>query len=412
MRYSHLFGKTSKSTPADADSVNAKLLTQGGFINKQMAGVYNYLPLGLRVLTKIQNIIREELNKAGANEVLMPALTSLENYQITGRDSMDVLFHLDMESGGKAVLNPTHEEIVTPLVKNYTFSYRDLPLAVYQIQNKFRNEPRAKSGLLRGREFNMKDLYSFHTSAEDLSAYYNRMIEVYFAIYSRMGLKERTLLTYASGGAFSRYSHEFQTVCDIGEDTIYVCEKCNVAVNKEIIDEHAFCPSCNSVDLVEKKAIEVGNIFKLGKRFTTAFKFTVQDAEGKEAELEMGCYGMGPSRIMGTLVEVFHDEKGMLWPEAVAPFKVHLVGLGPDETAVAEAEKLYTSLLSNGTEVLFDDRSNVSPGEKFGDADLIGAPIRLVVSKKSLAQGGVEVKRRSETTSSIVPINEVLHLVR
>lgn len=405
MRYSQFFGKTSKTIAADADSVNAKFLTQGGFIVKQMAGVYNYLPLGLRVLTKIQNIIRKEMNAAGANEILMPALTQEENYETTGRNTLDILFHLKGHGDSSLVLNQSHEEVVTPLVKTYTFSYRDLPVAVYQIQNKFRNEPRAKSGLLRGREFNMKDLYSFHAKEADLNAFYERMTEAYFKIYERLGLK--TVLTYASGGSFSRYSHEFQVLADIGEDTIFLCQKCHTAVNKEIIEEQTSCPNCLNVDLVERRAIEVGNIFKLQTRFTDAFKFTYQDAEGKKQPVLMGCYGLGPSRVMGAVVEIFHDDKGIMWPESVTPFQVHVVALNGDGVSEA-AEKLYKELLAGNVEVLYDDRANVSAGEKFADSDLIGIPIRLVVSKKTLADNSVEIKKRSEPKAQLVPADKAL----
>ncbi len=411
MRYSHLFGKTSKTAPADAESRNAELLTQGGFISKQMAGVYNYLPLGLKVLTKIQNIIREELSLIGAQEILMPAMTQEESYVTTGRNTMDVLFHMLGQGDSKLVLNPTHEEIVTPLVQRYTFSYHDLPIAVYQIQNKFRNEARAKSGLLRGREFNMKDLYSFHTSNEDLDIYYEKVQTAYSKIYQRLGIGERTLLTYASGGDFSKYSHEYQTISEIGEDTIHVCEKCQIAVNQEIIAEQATCPQCSNAELTPKKAIEVGNIFKLHQRFTTAFEFTFQDDKGEVKPIEMGCYGIGPSRIMGTLVEVFNDEKGICWPKAVAPYQVHMTVLGPDEAVFAAGEKIYQELLEKGIEVLLDDRADVSAGAKFADADLIGIPLRIVVSKKTLAQNAVEVKKRTEKEASFVSLQEAVEKI-
>jgi prolyl-tRNA synthetase len=413
MRYSQLFGKTSKSVPADAESINAKLLTQGGFINKQMAGVYNFLPLGLKVLGNIQNIIREEMNAIGGQEILMPALTQEESYIKTGRNDMDVLFHLTGQGESKLVLNPTHEEVVTPLIQSYSFSYRDLPVFVYQLQNKFRNEARAKSGLLRGREFSMKDLYSFHTTTEDLDAFYEKAIEAYFKIYDRVGLgANRTVLTYASGGAFSKYSHEFQTISPVGEDTIYLCKKCNQAVNKEIIADQSSCPNCGNVDLIETKSIEVGNIFKLHTKFSSAFKFTVKDSSGKENVVEMGCYGIGPSRLMGTIVEIYNDEKGIIWPESVAPYQVHLVLLAGDEAAKKEAEDLYIDLQKRGVDVLFDDRENATAGEKFNDADLIGLPLRIVVSKKSLALGGVEIKKRSEQKASIIQISELKQFLK
>ena len=408
MYYSKLFGKTSKSVSADEESINAQYLIRGGFVNKQMAGVYNYLPLGLRVLNKIQNIIREEMTAIGGNEILMPTLTQEESYKTTGRDTMDVLFHTEGPGGAKYVLNPTHEEVVTPLVQKYTFSYNDLPLAVFQIQNKYRNEPRAKSGILRGREFNMKDLYSFHASEESLNEFYEVAQKAYHKVYARLGLGDLTVLTYASGGAFSRYSHEFQTLCDVGEDTVYLCEKCRIGINKEIIADQTSCPQCGNVDLVEKKGIEVGNIFKLGTRFTDAFGFKFLDANGKEQAIPMGCYGIGPSRVMGTLVEVFHDDKGMIWPETVAPFKYHLVALGKEDETYAEAEKIYKNLTSAGAEVLFDDRRDVTAGVKFADADLIGLPIRLVVSKKTLAENSVEWKGRTDSEAKLVKISDLI----
>ncbi|TAN33406.1 prolyl-tRNA synthetase [Patescibacteria group bacterium] len=408
MRYSQLFGKTSKTAPADADSVNAQLLTKGGFIAKQMAGVYNYLPLGLRVLTKIQNIIREEMNAIGGNEILMPALTLEESYKETGRDVVlaDILFKSEGRDGSKMVLNPTCEEVITPLVKKFVFSHRDLPLAVYQIQNKFRNEPRAKSGLLRGREFNMKDLYSFHKDENDLNEYYEKAKQAYFNIYNRVGLGDITVLTYASGGAFSKYSHEFQTLTDIGEDTIYLCEKCKVAVNKEIIDEQKACPSCGNKKLIEQKAVEVGNIFKLRTKFSDAFSFYYADENGKQKIVEMGTYGIGPSRLMGALVEVFHDDKGIIWPEAVAPYQYHLLTIGKEAEAAKAGEKLYADLLKKDTEVLYDDR-DASPGAKLADADLLGIPTRLVISKKTLEKNSVEVKKRNEKEAKLVALSVI-----
>ncbi len=409
MRYSRIFAKTTKSAPADADSKNAELLTKGGFINKQMAGVYNYLPLGLRVLTKIQNIIREEMNALGANEVLMPTLTQEENYAISGQDAIDILFHLTGHGGSKLVINQSHENVITPLVKTYAFSYRDLPLAVYQIQNKFRNEPRAKSGLLRGREFNMKDLYSFHATETDFKKYYETVQTAYFKVYERLGLGDRVVLTYASGGVFSRYSHEFQALCEIGEDTVYLCSKCRVAVNKEIIDEHNFCPTCQNPNLTPVKAIEVGNIFDLKTRFTDAFKFKYADESGALQPILMGCYGIGVSRLMGTLVEIFNDDKGIIWPRSVAPYALHLVAVGSDEAVLREAEQLYQQLLGSKIEVLYDDRSNASAGEKFADADLLGLPLRVVISKRTLEKGVAEFKERSASEAELIPLQNVRH---
>lgn len=413
MKLSQLFTKTSKTLTADADSINAKLLTQAGFITKQMAGVYSFLPLGLRVLNKIENIIREEMNKVGGNEILMPALTLEENYEVTGRnETMDDVFFRTLGAGdSKMVLNPTHEEIITPLVQKFVFSYQDLPACVYQIQTKFRNEARAKSGLLRGREFRMKDMYSFHVDEKDLDTYYEEVIKAYFNVYDRVGLGNgQTILTYASGGSFCKYSHEYQAIVEAGEDTIYVCEKCAVAINKEIISEQDSCPVCGSKKLIEKKATEVGNIFKLKDKYTKPFGFYFQDETGAKQLVQMGCYGLGPSRVMGTIVEVCHDDKGIIWPENIAPYKIHLMSLGKEEESKVEAEKIYNELLKSGVEILYDDRISASAGEKLADADLIGLPYRIVVSKKTLEKGGVEIKARNSDDIKIVKAEELIKI--
>lgn len=412
MRYSQLFGKTSKSIPSDADSVNARLLTQGGFIQKEISGVYNYLPLGLRVLTKIQNIIREEMDKIGGQEILMPALTQEESWVTTGRHTMDVLFHLKGQGGTNLVLNPTHEEVVTPLAQKYIFSYRDLPFYVYQIQNKFRNEARAKSGLLRGREFNMKDLYSFHTDEEDLNQYYEIVKHAYFEIYKRLGIGDITVLTFASGGSFSQYSHEFQTLCESGEDTIYLCEKCQLAINKEIIDIQKTCPKCGNDNLKTVKAIEVGNIFKLRTKYSKSFNFYYSDKNGQEKIVEMGCYGLGPSRTMGAIVESCHDNKGIIWPANIAPYQIHLIGLDlHDEKIKLQSVDIYQKLIEKNIEVLYDDRLDVTAGIKFADADLIGTPARLVLSKRSLENGGIEIKKRNEEKSEIISLDSIFEKI-
>ncbi|MFC1730937.1 aminoacyl--tRNA ligase-related protein [candidate division KSB1 bacterium] len=413
MKYSKLFSKTSKGIPHDADSANSKFLVQGGFVHREAAGVYSYLPLGLKVLRNIEQIIREEMEAVGGQEINMSVLHPKENWMKTGRwDTLDILFRLKGAGEKDFALGPTHEEIVTPLVKDYVFSYKDLPTAVFQIQTKFRNEPRAKSGVLRGREFLMKDLYSFHTSQEDLDDYYDEVKKAYFKIFERLGFDTKvTYITYASGGAFSKYSHEYQVLSDVGEDTIYCCEKCKVAVNREIIDDQDTCPECDSKDLVEKKGIEVGNIFKLGTKFSDAFKFRYADDKGALQPIPMGCYGIGLSRIMGSIVEIFNDDKGILWPKSVTPYQVHLVILGDDEKVTKEADKLYAELRDNGISVLFDDR-DVRAGEKFNDSDLIGLPLRLVVSSRTLEKDGVEWKERSKSDADAIGLNDVLQKVK
>jgi prolyl-tRNA synthetase len=408
MRYSKLFSKTSKTVPHDADSANARLLTQGGFIHQEVAGVYTFLPKGLKVLRKIEDIIRKEMQNVGGHEILMPALTPKSVWEKTDRwANFDALFRFEGMGGKEYALGATHEEIVTPLAQEYTFSYKDLPYAVFQIQNKFRNEPRAKSGLLRGREFSMKDLYSFHANQEDLDRYYEELKEAYLRIFEQLGFDPAiTYTTYASGGAFSKFSHEFQVLHEVGEDTIYTCEKCQLAINKEIIDEQNTCPECGNKDLKEKKGIEVGNIFKLGTRFSEAFGLKFADETGKQNPVIMGCYGIGPSRIMGSLVEVFNDENGIIWPKNLAPYQVHMVSLGKDEAVIKAADKLYEDLLKVGIDVLYDDR-DLGAGAKLADADLIGIPLRLVVSNRTLETNSAEWKERDKKEAENIKLTDI-----
>ena len=384
MLYSELVGKTNK-TAKQFESINATLLQKGGYIRPLMSGVYSYLTLGLLVLRKIEQIVREEMSAVGGQEILMPVLHPKENWEATGRwDTMDCLFKIKGSGGADIALGPTHEEIVTPLVQAYVLSYHDLPRAVFQIQTKFRNEARSKSGLLRGREFLMKDMYSFHSDEADLDQYYAKVEKAYEKIWNRLGLGDKTLKTYASGGAFSKFSHEYQTLSENGEDIIFICKKCNVAVNKEIFGEQNACLQCGNKDLLEKKAIEVGNIFKLKTRFSESFQFTYVDRGQSKKSVYMGCYGIGISRLMGVLVELFNDGKAIYWPKEVAPFDIHLIGLNQeDDTVCGNASALYNKLRAEGKSVLFDDRVNISAGEKFADADLIGIPTRLIISKRT-----------------------------
>lgn len=396
MKQSRLFTKTRKEAPADEVAKNAQLLIRAGYINKEMAGVYSYLPLGLRVLNNIATIIREEMNAVGGHEMLMPSFHPRENWEKTGRwDTMDDLYKVSDASGREVALGPTHEEVVVPLAKQFISSYKDLPFSAYQIQNKFRMEMRAKSGILRGREFLMKDLYSFHVDEADLDAYYDTVKDAYKRIFERVGIGGKTYLTFASGGSFSKYSHEFQAVTDAGEDLIYIDEEKGVAVNKEVLNDEVLSDlGLAREKLVEKKAIEVGNIFKLMTKFSEPFSLTYKDAEGKSIPVIMGCYGIGLGRLMGTIVEVLGDEKGIVWPEAVSPYRVHLVELSGNDTELKdEADGLYNTFKENGVEVLYDDR-DVRAGEKFADSDLLGLPYRVVVSKKTKEEGKFEVVER------------------
>jgi len=404
MKLSHLFTRTTKEIPKDEISLNAQILIRAGFIDKLGAGIYSYLPLGLIVLNKIVQIVKEEMNLIGGQEILLPALNPSEYWEITGRyNTFDALFKIEGNDLKKYALGATHEEIVTPLVKKFIFSYQDLPFSVYQVQTKFRNEKRAKAGLIRGREFLMKDMYSFHDSSDDLDKYYEEVKEAYFKIYKRLGLEKITYLTYASGGAFSQYSHEFQTLTESGEDHVYICEHCGIAINHEIIDSQSTCPICGNNDLLPKKGVEVGNIFKLGNRFSKPFGLIYVDKEGGQKDVVMGCYGFGPSRVMGTIAEIFNDEKGLIWPETIAPFKIHLISLRQNDAS----EEIYKKLLDSGIEVLYDDR-DLSAGQKFYDADLIGCPYRLVIGKKFVENGQLEIKKRSSETVSYISLNQLI----
>lgn len=396
MLQSELFSKTSRTVSEEETAKNAALLLRAGFVNRLMAGVYTMLPLGLRSLRNIEKIIREEMNAAGGQEIVMPVLHPRAHWETTGRwDTMDNLFRLKSSEGKDLALGPTHEEIITPLAQHFIQSYRDLPVYVYQIQTKFRDEARAKSGVLRGREFLMKDLYSFHTSPEDLERYYAVMLESYKKVFSRMGL--HALVVRASGGTFSKYSHEFQVVTPAGEDIIFHCA-CGFAVNKEIaeVGEGDACPDCGK-KVTMSKSIEVGNIFQLNTKFSEPCKLTYATESGEQKIVYMGCYGIGLTRLLGTIVEVMSDDKGMIWPESVSPYQFHVVSLfGKDEAenakVVATSKELYESLKGDA---LWDDRADVGAGEKFADSDLIGIPYRIVVSAKTIAASMHEVKHRA-----------------
>ncbi len=408
MKYSALFPKTLKQVPSGSGSINHELLIRAGFIHQEMAGVYTYLPLGQKVLSKITNIVREEMDKIGGQELLMPSMHPGENWKKTGRfESFDVLYKFKGANDQDVVLGPTHEEIIYPLLAEFLKSYKDLPIYLYQIQTKFRNELRPKAGLLRGREFLMKDLYSFHASDEDRDQYYQIVKKAYFKIFERIGLP--VLETKAAGGTFSDWSEEFQTLTPSGEDTVFVCPDCKIAINKEVYDDSGKCSSCGK-DLKEEKSIEVGNIFPLKRLYAETFGVTFQDKGGEQKVISAGCYGLGISRTMGAIVEVFHDDKGVIWPENVSPFKVYLVGLDlEDKKVMGEAEKIYKLLQAENVEVLFDDRLNVSPGEKFADCDLIGIPFRVVISKKT--ENKLETKKRSEKETEFLTFEELVKKV-
>lgn len=411
MKQSQLFTKTRKEAPSDEVAKNAQLLIKAGFIYKEMAGVYAYLPLGLKVLNNIMSVIREEMNKIGGQEITLTALQQRETWEPTNQwddAEVDIWFKTKLKNDTELGLAVTHEPALTKVMKDFVRSYRDLPAYPYQFQTKFRNELRAKSGIMRCREFIMKDLYSFSKNKDDHDAFYEKAKQAYITIYDRLGLGDSTYLTYASGGMFSKFSHEFQTITDAGEDIIYVHEGKKIAVNKEVYTDEMLAElGIDKSDMIEKKAVEVGNIFTLGTRFSDALELTFDNESGEKESVFMGSYGIGPGRVMGTIVETLSDEKGMIWPESIAPFAVHLIQIG---NVSDQALKLYEDLKQKGLEVLLDDR-DASAGSKFADADLIGIPHRVVISEKSLEKGGLEYKKRNESDSKIITEGELFGIL-
>lgn len=404
MRLSESFAKPLRERPADVDSVNAAYLIQGGFIDQLGAGIYNLLPLGWRVYRKVENIVREEMDALGAQELNLAALHPPAPWKASGRwddpDVREVMYQFTDQHGKEYGLGWTHEEIVAEIGKRHIGSYRDLPLAVYQIQVKFRNEPRAKSGVLRGREFMMKDLYSFHANDQDRDRFYEKVKDAYAKVYQRLGLDAWQV--EASGGAFSKYSHEFQVFCDAGEDTVHYTEDRKFAQNDEIFD-----PKEAPKGTKKASAIEVGNIFKLGTKFTEAAGVSFLGEDGARRTPTMCSYGIGPTRCIGAIVETSHDGKGIIWPDSVAPFAVHLVALGGDDAVKQAAEKLYADLVASDVEVLYDDRDE-SAGVKFNDADLLGIPTRITISRKTLEKNAVERKPRDGSETELLPLKDAV----
>ncbi len=411
-RQSQLFTKTQKQAPADEVAKNAELLIRGGFIHKEMAGVYSYLPLGLKVIKKIENIIREEMNMVGGIEMKTSMMQNKEIWEKSGRwsdDLVDNWFKTKLKNGTEVGLSWTNEEAHANILKQYISSYKDLPVYTYDFKEIFRNETRSKSGIMRGREFYWKALYSFSKNEEEHNQFYEKIKQSYQNVFKRVGIGHITYLTFASGGSFSKFSHEFQTITGAGEDTIYVDESKGIAINKEVYnDEVIESLGLKKEELVENRAIEVGNIFSLGTRFSEPFELKYKDEKGGENLVLMGSYGIGLGRLMGTIVEVLSDDRGIIWPESVAPFRVHLVLLGNSDEVKSRAENLYKLLNEKNIEVLFDDRTDVTAGEKFADSDLIGIPNRFVISERSIKEGGVEVKTRIEEKGRIVTEEELL----
>lgn len=414
MLYSKLLGKTRKEVPAEEVSKNAQLLIKAGYVYKEMAGVYAYLPLGLRVLEKIKQIVREEMNNIDGQELIMATLQKKDLWEITDRwddEKVDVWFKSKLKSGTEVGFGWSHEEPITEMLKQYIESYRDLPVFVYQFQNKLRNELRAKSGIMRGREFVMKDMYSFCTSEKQHQDFYNSSIDAYMKVFKRAGIGDDTYLTFASGGAFTEFSHEFQTITDAGEDTIYISSEKNMAVNQEVLNEKTLQHlSLDKNDLVEQKAAEVGNIFYFGTVKTDKLGLNYTNEEGQQSSVYLGSYGIGITRLMGVIVEKLADDRGIIWPESIAPYKVHLVGLNLDNEQVEKnAYSVYEALLNKGVEVLFDDRVDTRAGQKFADSDLIGCPYRVVVSAKTGEQ--LEVKKRTQDSAQLIDLDKLVNLL-
>lgn len=411
MRQSLLFTKTRKDAPKDEVSKNAQLLIRAGYIHKEMAGVYSFLPLGLRVLNKICNIIREEMNAIDGQEIFLTSLQDKNVWESSGRwsdDIVDIWFKTKLKNDTELGLAFTHEEVLTKLMTEYLRSFRDLPVYVYQIQNKFRNETRAKSGVMRGREFLMKDLYSFSRNENEHNEFYEKAKLAYMKVFEKVGLGNITYITFASGGTFSKYSHEFQTITDVGEDIVYIHEGKKIAINKEVLNDEVLNDlKIKKEELIEKKSVEVGNIFSLGTKFSDVYDLNYVNDKGEKAPIIMGSYGIGPGRVMGVIAEILSDENGLVWPESISPFKYHLISIDDKEGKVREhALKLYNSLTSKGIEVLWDDR-DTRVGEKFADSDLIGISTRMIISEKTLEQESVEIKDRKTGNTQMIKISSL-----
>lgn len=406
MRLSKLFTKTQKTTPAGEVSANAKLLIQAGYIHKEMAGVYAYMPLGLKVVEKIKQVVREEMEAIDSQELIMTNLQRPEVWKQTDRwddKNVDVWFKTKLQDGNELGLAWSHEEPILDLMRHHVHSYKDLPASVYQFQTKLRNELRAKSGIMRGREFVMKDMYSLHATQADMDEYYEKAIEAYKKIYERLGIGDETFVTFASGGAFTKFSHEFQTICSAGEDTLFVNKEKTIAVNEEVLDDATKEIGVDKKTLKPVVTAEVGNIFKFGTEKSEKMNVVFTDKDGKQKPVYLASYGVGVTRVMGVIVEKFADDNGLVWPKEVAPFDVHLALLGDEQRKHAEA--VYEELMSKGISVLFDDR-DISVGQKLGDADMLGMPVRLVIGNKTGDK--VEYKERTQQKTELLALEQVL----
>jgi prolyl-tRNA synthetase len=412
MRVSKLFTKTLKNAPSDEVSKNAQLLIRAGFVYKEMAGAYAYLPLGIRVVEKIKQIVREEMDAIDSNELIMTSLQRKEIWDKTGRwsdETVDIWFKTRLKDDTEVGLGWSHEEPIVEMMKQYVQSYKDLPSSLYQFQTKMRNEKRAKSGIMRGREFVMKDMYSFHATAEDLAAYYDKAIEAYKRVYERLGIGDDTYVTFASGGAFTKFSHEFQTICDAGEDVIYLHREKNIAVNEEVIDEAVKELGIVREEFEKVKTAETGNIFNFGTQKTDELGLYYTAEDGTQKSLHIGSYGIGITRAMGVIAEKLSDDKGLVWPKAIAPYAVYLVSIG--EKGKAKADLVYDELIQAGVEVLYDDRDE-RPGAKFADAELLGIPMRLTISDRLVEAGNVELTHRKDGETLVIALTDAIETLK
>lgn len=414
MKRTNLFTKTTKTAPADETSLNASLLIRAGYVHKEMAGVYAYLPLGLRTLEKIKTIIRKEMNAIGGEELLMTNLQPTDVWRSTGRwndDTVDIWFKTQLKNDEPLGLAWSHEEPILKMLSEYVYSYKDLPVSVYQFQTKLRNELRAKSGIMRGREFLMKDMYSVHADKADLERFYNQVIEAYQRIYDSLGIGKNTFVTFASGGAFTKFSHEFQTICEAGEDWLYLDRSNNIAVNEEVLESAAKDLRLDKNKLEKVRSAEVGNIFNFGTDKARQMGINFQTKDNQSQPLYYGSYGIGVTRVMGVIAELFADDKGLVWPDSVAPFKVSLVTIGCDEAVLSAAQRVIEILEKSDIDVLWDDR-DVRPGEKFADSDLIGLPHRIVISPKTVEAGIIEYKARNQSESKLIDLEQLIDILK
>ena len=413
MKQSQLFTKTQREAGGDDTSAGTRLLLRAGFVDRSAAGIYAMLPLGFLVLQNIEKVIADKMDALGAQRILLPALTPKKNWETTGRwNGLDILYKIKSRQDAEYALGATHEEMITPLAQKFALSYKDFPFAAYQIQTKFRDELRAKSGLLRGREFLMKDLYSFHIDPKDSDGHYEKIKEAYFEMFNAAGIGHATHLTLASGGTFSKFSHEFQTATAAGEDEIYHCAACGFTINREIKQDYPQCPECGGAEFNQEKAIEVGNIFKLGDKYSAAFEFFAVGESGQNLPVLMNCYGIGLTRLMGAIAELSRDGAGLIWPKTIAPFLVHLLELESKDAATNKKIKEICLKIRQDWQkrqigVLYDDRQGKSAGEKFNDADLIGIPWRAVASAKTIEKDSVEIKKRDEKEAKLVKLKEI-----